>query len=556
MNWVVGSTQRAECQACGLFRLAQRPFIPPVIEDAQSAVDLALVGEAPGHREEERGEYFVGPAGRLLDDMIDASVPTVNVAFFNAVQCWPGTAAEGGDAKPTMTQVRCCRELLLDNLAAAQPRVVLGVGQWGGRALTDNGTLTIGGKKPSRGRRLSIPDLGGFDVPEFVSVTYHPSAVLHRQPWLRDLIEADLAAALSTKRQILPKFQPITPGKLKDLARLGPLSFDAEYNGTPGTDEIFSFSVYDGTTLYAAAVDRQEAYHSREVWREAFQVLVDECPEFRGHNVAADLLALFRFGVRPPEFLRVNDSLTWARAVWENDPDRTLETVAVTHLGLEDYAEEIKPWKAKNPSDFGSTAPLDVLLAYNAGDSYASWELLNTLTDAIPWTLMSLMMESVYSLTLATWDGQHIDKRELTKVKAKYTREVNATLSTLRKLTGLKTFNPRDAGGKAWPFKVLKWKPLSMGKEGPNLDEHCLKHYERFGKPKDVAFAVALLAYRKAVNRNDRLQKDFTARRDASGRVHAWFNVPGTRTLRDSSKAPNFQNITPELRRMFTSRWR
>lgn len=561
MAFVTGWKDRPECKACGLWKKGKHPFIPPVVETPGQTVDLAFVGEAPGKTEDEQGEYFCGKAGRLLDDILDVSPFTgANIAFFNAVQCWPGPGADGGDAKPTTEQMRCCRPLLLKNLGlvgpAAQPlSAIVAVGQWGARALLNDGTATLRGKRPCRLRRLTVPDL---EVqPRLVTATYHPAAVFYGQPNLRNVIVEDLQwvhSQLETGGEGETSFSQATPEWVEQLT--GPVSLDAEYNPEDGTLYSLAFT----TTQEPRAVLLQHpevANLDADKWRSALgKMLLTPGIILVGHNLPADLGALARFGVRLPEMVRLWDTLTASRIKWHNDPDRSLETLAAAKLGMPDYAMVITPYKRKFGGAFGGNAPGAVLLSYNVGDTVAAWRLRELLRGEMPPALFAMLMEAEYNLVLSTWDGQQVDSKALKQVLTTGEREVSSCLKRLRQTVGIKDFNYRTDEHKDYPFRVLKWEAQTWGKEGPSLNEDLLKHYLRNGKPRDKAFADALLKLKRAEAKHNRTRKDIAENLDANGRVHAQFNTAKARTLRFSAEKPNFQSLEAAIRGLFVSRWR
>src|SRR5688500_18723651 len=57
----------AECRGCELWEDATQV----VFSAGSPSAALMLVGEQPGDQEDRRGEPFVGPAGRLLDDALE-----------------------------------------------------------------------------------------------------------------------------------------------------------------------------------------------------------------------------------------------------------------------------------------------------------------------------------------------------------------------------------------------------------------------------------------------------------------------------------------------------
>lgn len=92
--------------------------------------DVLFVGEAPGANEDTAGLPFVGPAGRLLDQIIEQSLPQeVTYAMTNLVACFPRHAKERGDNEPERGEVLECRPRLVEFINLAQPRLIVQVGE-------------------------------------------------------------------------------------------------------------------------------------------------------------------------------------------------------------------------------------------------------------------------------------------------------------------------------------------------------------------------------------------------------------------------------------------
>src|SRR5688500_16840957 len=96
-QWVPGDPTIArlreaaqDCRGCELYRDATQAVMGRGPDDAR----LVLLGEQPGDQEDQRGEPFVGPAGRLLDRALDeAGMPPDEVYRTNVVKHfrWRGT---------------------------------------------------------------------------------------------------------------------------------------------------------------------------------------------------------------------------------------------------------------------------------------------------------------------------------------------------------------------------------------------------------------------------------------------------------------------------------
>ena len=87
LQWEELKRACAACQRCGLCQTRHNVVFGVGIEDA----DILLIGEGPGEQEDLTGIPFVGPAGKLLDDMlsiIDLSRQE-NCYIANIVKCRP-----------------------------------------------------------------------------------------------------------------------------------------------------------------------------------------------------------------------------------------------------------------------------------------------------------------------------------------------------------------------------------------------------------------------------------------------------------------------------------
>lgn len=116
-----------DCRKCGL--CDQRSRI--VLARGKLPCDVLLVGEAPGDSEDVLGLPFVGPAGKLLDEMVRRAFPiepAVRLAFTNLVACYPREAKATGNHEPTKAEIKACQPRLIEFVAIARPKLVVTVG--------------------------------------------------------------------------------------------------------------------------------------------------------------------------------------------------------------------------------------------------------------------------------------------------------------------------------------------------------------------------------------------------------------------------------------------
>ncbi|MEU2199858.1 UdgX family uracil-DNA binding protein [Isoptericola sp. NPDC019482] len=205
-RWVPDGAERSDvatlaqaahaCRGCELWHDATQVVFSAGAPDA----DLALVGEQPGDREDREGEPFVGPAGRVLADALDAAgLEAGSVYLTNAVKHFrhverPERGKRRLHKTPDVAHVRACLPWLEAELAAVRPRVVVALGSTAARAVL-GAPARVG---ELRGRVLDPPDDGAFPGAAVV-VTTHPSALLRlrdRSGW--DDAFAALVADLGT----------------------------------------------------------------------------------------------------------------------------------------------------------------------------------------------------------------------------------------------------------------------------------------------------------------------------------------------------------------------
>ena len=156
-----------DCQRCKLSR--SRKNIVFGVGDPNAV--LFFVGEAPGAREDEMGEPFVGPAGQLLDRMIAAmgwSRDTVYIA--NVLKCRPP-----GNRDPQPDEIAACRPFLARQIDAVKPRIIVTLGRPAAHLVLD----TSAPIHALRGRFQSYEGIR-------VMPTFHPAYMLRHPEHKRE----------------------------------------------------------------------------------------------------------------------------------------------------------------------------------------------------------------------------------------------------------------------------------------------------------------------------------------------------------------------------------
>jgi DNA polymerase len=160
MDWPTLIGAIADCRACGLCQ-ARKQAVPGV---GDINADWLFVGEGPGAEEDERGEPFVGQAGKLLDAMLSAIDLRrgENVYIANAVKCRPPN-----NRTPEPEETAACWPYLERQIVLIQPKLIVALGRPAAQTLLQAEVRIAA----ARGRLF---DYRGIPV----IVTYHPAYLL------------------------------------------------------------------------------------------------------------------------------------------------------------------------------------------------------------------------------------------------------------------------------------------------------------------------------------------------------------------------------------------
>ncbi len=164
MDWPELKAAVPACTACALHKSRTQTVFGVGDEKA----GWLLVGEAPGAEEDQKGEPFVGQAGRLLDAMLAAIdlARGTNVYIANVLKCRPPA-----NRNPDAAEVAQCSPHLRRQIELIRPRLILAMGRFAVQTLL--------------GTEASIASLRGrlhayHGVP--LIVTYHPAYLLRTLP--------------------------------------------------------------------------------------------------------------------------------------------------------------------------------------------------------------------------------------------------------------------------------------------------------------------------------------------------------------------------------------
>ena len=156
-----------ECRRCDLWRHATQP----VGGQGARRARIMLVGEQPGDQEDQAGKPFVGPAGDLLDDALEAAgIDRRQVYITNAVKHfkWELRGKRRMHKTPAQKEVAACYYWLEAELESVAPDVVVALGATALKSVLQSGSVAL---KDYMGQAVERDG-------RWIIATYHPAYAL------------------------------------------------------------------------------------------------------------------------------------------------------------------------------------------------------------------------------------------------------------------------------------------------------------------------------------------------------------------------------------------
>ena len=147
------------CSRCGLCAGRTNPVFGVGCKEA----DVMFIGEGPGEQEDLQGIPFVGPARKLLDDMMSIiDLDRTNSYIANIVKCRPPHNRDPKDEEQD-----ACIDYLRNQVALVKPKIIVCLGRIAAKRII-NPDFRITREHGQWSQKNGI----------WVTAIYHPSALL------------------------------------------------------------------------------------------------------------------------------------------------------------------------------------------------------------------------------------------------------------------------------------------------------------------------------------------------------------------------------------------
>jgi len=133
--------------------------------------DVVFVGEAPGRNEDEKGEPFVGIAGKKLSDALEeAGISREEVYITNIVKCRPPN-----NRVPNTVERETCKDYIRQEISIIKPKIICILGNTAFNSMLGGSEIT-----KFRGKVVRKND-------QLYFLTVHPAATIYNQKLITTL---------------------------------------------------------------------------------------------------------------------------------------------------------------------------------------------------------------------------------------------------------------------------------------------------------------------------------------------------------------------------------
>jgi uracil-DNA glycosylase family 4 len=515
---------------------------------------FVIVGESPGANELARGYPFVGPSGKMLEDVLTELGCTTEPYITNALQCFPRKKEQDVMGKA----VSACRSRLHDEIAQYPRKVILTLGGPAAQSLLDDLGFKVTQK---RGQRFKHP-LAQHGIVSAV----HP-AFLMRQgsgfgDWKRDIkLALDLVEdkepdeweppawwIVQNRDEYLSVYWSTTMAKeaAGDIETSG-FDFQRNYILSMGITTDLS----EGTAV--AIIPNRILWANEDITRELM-----ELPQIKWvwQNGKFDIKFFRHEGINA----RVDeDTMLLSYTLDESRGKHDLDKIAYRELNAPNHKKVIDEWFIANGIKKADRTydkiPKPLLYRYQAFDiskTFQAYKVMRPKVAAdhnLEKLYTKLMIPGSECLAKIEQKGMLFDP-EMHKVCA---AEVEERLKGPRE--GVQVYarqylnheinlnSPRQVGN-------LLYNCMKLGNPGSSTDEDSIIEIKR---KHNHPIAQSMLEYRGEAKLESTYVRPAPTWVGLDHRIHSTYLLHGTITGRLASREPNLQNIPrgPFIRRMF-----
>ena len=173
-----------ECKKC---RLSETRMNAICGEGSLNA-KIMLIAQAPGEKEDREGKMFVGPSGKVLDELLNkAGVKRHEIYMTNLIKCMLPKYR-----KPRQDEIIACSYYLNEEIRLINPKVLVPLGYYATRYIFQRYDILL----PSKAEFSSVFGKLFLAKDKKILPLPHPAILLYNPDFKQDLIKIELLQIL------------------------------------------------------------------------------------------------------------------------------------------------------------------------------------------------------------------------------------------------------------------------------------------------------------------------------------------------------------------------
>ena len=167
-----------ECKKCRLFETRRNA----ICGEGNLKAEIMLIAQAPGENEDREGKMFVGPSGKVLDELLrSAKISRQEIYMTNLIKCMLPKYR-----KPKQDEIEACSHYLNKEIELINPKVLVPLGYYATKYIFQKYYVFFSSKKGFSsvyGKLFLGRDKKIFPL-------HHPAVLLYNPTFKQDLIRS------------------------------------------------------------------------------------------------------------------------------------------------------------------------------------------------------------------------------------------------------------------------------------------------------------------------------------------------------------------------------
>lgn len=334
---------------CNLCRLCNGVKTVCIWGTGPSPCDIMLIGRDPGEQEDIEGKPFVGPAGKLLNEFLNATgLNRSQVRISNLVRCRPPN-----NRSTFPDEKEACRPYLIEEIKAVNPKFIITLGADSLEELTgQTQVMKLAGTSFNLKNDIFDGKILVALHPSYIlrNQSYKPRALKHFEDFGKIIRGETLNKDKSPVKYITVKTFDQFNNFIEKLKEQKRVVIDLETTGFNFLmDKILcmSFSWKENTAVVLPLLkeNREEFWEPNEysqIITQLKEVFGDPNIEWIAHNISFDakFLKSYNLIINGP----IHDTMILSTLLDENAPEKGLKPLADLYTDLGKYDKEIEDY--------------------------------------------------------------------------------------------------------------------------------------------------------------------------------------------------------------------